>query len=169
MTVRPVIAWPDTRLRRPTVAVERFDDDLIALYRDLVDTMAAEDGLGLAAPQIGDHRRVFVVAPTMIGWATGAPPAAFVNPEVVAVSGELESSVEGCLSFPGVGLKIERPRRVSMRAQDLNAAWFEVEASGLGARCLLHEYDHLNGRLMIDYVGAFKRDQIRRKLSRKDP
>jgi peptide deformylase len=112
--------------------------------------MRAEDGLGMAAIQIGDPRRMFIVNPTLVGKAH-APPFVFINPEIISVSKETEETEEGCLSFPGVVVKVDRPVRARFRALNLYRKQFELEGEGLLARCMLHEYDHLIGRLMTDY------------------
>jgi peptide deformylase len=128
--------------------------------------MYAERGLGIAALQIGDPRRMFLVEPELAGLAKDAPPVAFVNPEVVFASDELQKSDEGCLSFPNIYVQVERPLRTRVRAQDLNGAWFEQDGEGLMARCLLHENDHLTGKLLVDFVGPLKRQMIKRKLQK---
>ncbi|MBL9013523.1 MAG: peptide deformylase [Myxococcales bacterium] len=166
MAVRPVVVWPDDRLRQPSVAIERFDADVRALYQDLVDSMYAENGLGIAALQLGDNRRMFIVEPELAGRAKTDPPVAFCNPEVVETSEEQQDSEEGCLSFPDIYIKVKRPMRAKVRAQDLAGNWFELEGSALLARCLLHEYDHLTGKLLVDFVGPLKRTMIKKKLTK---
>lgn len=166
MAVRAVVIWPDPRLRQPSVAVTDFGAALRALYQDLVDTMYAERGLGIAALQLGDPSRLFIVEPELAGLAKDAPPVAFINPEVVFASVELQKSDEGCLSFPEVYVQVERAQRTRVRAQDLDGNWFEMEGEGLMARCLLHENDHLTGKLLVDFVGPLKRQMIKRKLQK---
>src|SRR6266567_310023 len=118
MAVRPVVIWPDERLRQPSVAVTTVDASLRALYQDLVDSMYAETG----------------------------PPVAFINPEVIETSDEQQDSEEGCLSFPEVYIKVKRPMRCKVRAMGLDGAVFEIDGEALFARCLLHENDHLTGK-----------------------
>jgi peptide deformylase len=166
MAVRDVVIWPDPRLRQPSVAVTDFGPALRELYQDLVDSMYAERGLGIAALQIGDARRMFIVEPELAGKAKDAPAVAFVNPEIVWTSDELQKSEEGCLSFPEVYVQVERPLRCRVKAQDLDGNWFETEGEGLMARCLLHENDHLTGKLLVDFVGPLKRQMIKRKLEK---
>lgn len=166
MAVREVVVWPDPRLRQPSVAVTDFGPDLRALYQDLVDTMYAERGLGIAALQIGDARRVFIVEPELAGRAKDAPPVACINPEVAWSSDELQKSDEGCLSFPDVYIQVERPMKTRIKAQDLDGQWFEIDGEGLMARCLLHENDHLTGKLLVDFVGPLKKQMIKRKLAK---
>ncbi|MEZ4358731.1 MAG: peptide deformylase [Kofleriaceae bacterium] len=167
MAVRPVVIWPDPRLREATRKVESVDDDVRALYRDLTDTMYAENGLGIAAIQIGDPTAMFLVEPKLAGRAESDPPVAFINPEILWVSEETEETEEGCLSFPEVYIKVDRPLRARVRALDIDGNSFEIEGEGLLARCLLHEYDHLSGKLLVDFVGPLKRQMIKKKLQRR--
>jgi peptide deformylase len=140
-----------------------------ALYRDLVDTMYAHNGLGIAAIQIGDPTRMFLVDPVLAGLAESDDPVAFINPAIVWTSEETEKSDEGCLSFPGIYVPVERPMRARVQAMGMDGQSFEVEADGLYARCLLHEHDHLTGQLLVDFVGPLKRQMIKRKLSKRAP
>ena len=166
MAVRPVVIWPDERLRQPSVAVTAVDASVRALYQDLVDSMYAENGLGIAALQLGDPRRMFIVEPKLAGRAETDPPLAFINPEVMETSEEQQDSEEGCLSFPQVYIKVKRPMRCKVRALGLDGAVFEIEGEGLLARCLLHENDHLTGKLLVDFVGPLKRQMIKKKLQK---
>jgi peptide deformylase len=166
MAVRPVVVWPDDRLRQPSVAVESIDASVRALYQDLVDSMYAENGLGIAALQLGDARRMFIVEPKLAGREPTEAPVAFINPEVTWTSDEQQDSEEGCLSFPEIYIKVKRPLRARVRAQGLDGQWFECEGEGLLARCLLHEHDHLTGKLLVDFVGPLKRTMIKKKLTK---
>lgn len=166
MAVRDVVIWPDPRLRAPSQAVTDFGPALRALYQDLVDTMYAERGLGIAALQLGDDRRMFIVEPELAGRDKDALPVAFVNPEVIWESEEQQKSDEGCLSFPNIYVQVERPMKTRVKAQDLDGNWFEFEGEALLARCLLHENDHLTGKLLVDFVGPLKRQMIKRKLQK---
>ena len=166
MAVRPVVIWPDPRLREPSVAVTTIDDSLRELYRDLCDSMYAENGLGMASLQIGDTRKMFIVEPKLAGRTDTDPPVAFINPEILEVSDELQDSEEGCLSFPDIYIKVKRPMRAKVRAMGIDGQLFEIEGEGLLARCLLHENDHLTGRLLVDFVGPLKRQMIKKKLQR---
>jgi peptide deformylase len=167
MAVRPVVVWPDPRLRQETVAVAEITDQVRALYRDLCDTMYAENGLGIAAIQIGDPTKMFLVEPKLAGRSEHDLPVAFINPEVVWTSDELQKSDEGCLSFPEVYIQVERPMRARIRALGIDGQIFELEGEGLLARCLLHEFDHLTGKLLVDFVGPLKRQMIKKKLQRR--
>jgi peptide deformylase len=166
MAVRPVVIWPDGRLREPTVAIATIDDSVLALYQDLCDSMYAENGLGMASLQIGDTRKLFVVEPRLAGLAETDPPIAFINPEVLEVSDEMQDSEEGCLSFPEIYIKVKRPMRAKLRAMGIDGQMFEMEGEALLARCMLHENDHLTGKLLVDFVGPLKRQMIKKKLQR---
>jgi len=166
MAVRPVVIWPDDRLRAPCQRVEAIDDRVRALYRDLCDTMFAENGLGIAAIQIGEATQMFLVEPRLAGKAENEPPVAFINPEVVWTSDDSQDSEEGCLSFPDVFIKVARPMKARLRAMGIDGQIFELEGEGLLARCMLHENDHLTGKLLVDFVGPLKRQMIKKKLQK---
>jgi len=166
MAVRPVVIWPDERLRQPSVAVTTIDASVRELYQDLVDSMYAENGLGIAALQLGDPRRMFIVEPRLAGRSEIELPLAFINPEVIETSDDQQDSGEGCLSFPEVYVKVKRPMRCKVRAMGLDGALFEIEGEALLARCLLHETDHLTGKLLVDFVGPLKRQMIKKKLQK---
>lgn len=172
MSVRPIVVWPDPRLREETRPFDEplaADEEVRALYRDLVDTMFAYNGIGIAAVQIGVPRQMFLLEAELCGQARTDDPIAFINPEVVWASDETEKSDEGCLSFPGIYVPIERPYRARVRALDLEGQSFELEGEGLLARAIQHEFDHLTGKLMVDFVGPLKRQMIKRKLKREHP
>ncbi len=166
MSVRSVVVWPDPRLREETRAVTAITDEVRALYADLRDTMYAENGLGIAAVQIGEPVQMFLVEAKLAGRNEGDEPVVFINPQVLWTSDETDKAEEGCLSFPGIYVPIERPLRARLRAMDLDGASFELEGEGLLARCMLHEYDHLTGKLLVDFVGPLKKRMIKRKLER---
>jgi peptide deformylase len=166
MAAKQIVIWPDPRLRQETRAVTDFSDEVRTLYQDLVDTMFVHKGLGIAAIQIGDPTKMFLVDAALAGREENSDPMAFINPEILWTSGESHKADEGCLSFPGVYVPVERAIRVRVQAMDLSGESFEVEAEGLYARCLLHECDHLTGKLLADFVGPLKRQMIKRKLSK---
>jgi len=166
MAVRPVVVWPDDRLRQPSIEITSIDASVRELYQDLVDSMYAENGLGIAALQLGDPRRMFIVEPKLAGRLESDPPVAFINPEIVWTSDEQQDSEEGCLSFPDIYIKVKRPLRAKIRALGIDGQIFECEGEGLLARCLLHENDHLTGKLLVDFVGPLKRQMIKKKLQR---
>jgi peptide deformylase len=166
MAVRPTVIWPDPRLREPTVAITTIDDSVRELYRDLCDSMYAENGLGMAAPQLGESRKMFIVEPKLAGRAETDPPVCFMNPEVLEMSEDVQDSEEGCLSFPDIYIKVKRPMRCKVRAMGIDGQMFELEGDGLLARCLLHENDHLTGKLLVDFVGPLKRQMIKKKMQK---
>lgn len=170
MSVREIVVWPDPRLREETEAIPigdgGVDESVRQLYRDLCDTMFAYNGIGIAAIQIGVNRKMFVLDASLCGGAESDPPVAFINPEVLGTSEEIEKIEEGCLSFPGIYVPIARPFRARVRAHNLAGESFELEGEGLLARAIQHENDHLTGKLMVDFVGPLKRQMIKRKLKR---
>lgn len=164
MAIRDIVKYPDPILETPCRDVEEFDDDLRALAQDLVETMYAAPGIGLAAPQVGVDVRLIAVDLTV-----GEDPGelhVLVNPEVVEEEGE-ERDEEGCLSFPDLVLVVPRPRRVKVVAQDLSGEELVFDADGLLGRCLHHEIDHVDGVLFLDRVSPLKRDLTRRKIDKR--
>ena len=145
----PILEWPHPVLRTPSAPVTSFDHEL----KDHVDlmwhTMYAAPGIGLASPQIGDARRIFVMdcAPRY----ETARPFVCINPELLELKGSVDST-EGCLSFPGLSVVVQRATTLTLRAQDLNGSWFEAKLKGLEAICAQHEYDHLEGRSFLDLL-----------------
>src|SRR6476469_7863547 len=164
MAVRPTVIWPDQKLREPTVAITTVDDSVKELYRDLCDSMYAENGLGMAAPQIGQSRKMFIVEPKLAGKAETDQPVCLMNAEVLETSDDVQDSEEGCLSFPDIYIKVKRPMRCKVRYMGLDGATHEIDGEALLARCLLHENDHLTGKLLVDFVGPLKRQMIKKKL-----
>lgn len=148
MALRPIVLLGDPVLRARAAGVTAFDADLKALADDMLETMYAAPGRGLAAPQVGVSLRLFVMD---TGWKDGAPdPQVFVNPRITDASDTLVPFTEGCLSIPGVTSRVARPDRVALRWQDLSADWHEGWFSGFAATCVQHERDHLDGILCID-------------------
>jgi peptide deformylase len=155
--------YGDPALRKAAAPVSEFDDALRALVGAMTETMRDANGVGLAAPQVGVSSRVIVID-TEYG---EAPPYVLVNPEITAASEDTAVEDEGCLSLPGISLNVSRPARVSVRAQNENGEEFAIEnASGLLAKALQHEIDHLNGILFIDHVSAIQRGLLRGKLKK---
>jgi peptide deformylase len=163
MAIRTILHFPDPRLRRPTRAVESFGPEFQALVDDMAETMYAAPGVGLAAPQIGEALRLFLV--DVAGEDEPSELRTFANPEIVERDGS-QTWEEGCLSFPGISEDIERSERVRVRALDRNGAPFELEATGLLAVAIQHEFDHLEGTLMIDRVGLLRQRIIQRKMQK---
>jgi peptide deformylase len=164
MTVRTILHYPDSRLRQPGKKVESLAQELRELIDDMAETMYAAPGVGLAATQLGEPWQIFVVDCA----AEGEPSdlRVFVNPEILESEGRLTNE-EGCLSFPGAREEVERAEKVRVRAQDRDGAPFELEAEGLLAIAIQHEYDHLHGVLMIDRLGPLKRRLLHRKMVRR--
>ena len=167
MAVLDILRFPDSRLRQRSVEVSEVTDDLRQLVADMAETMAAANGAGLAAIQVGVPVRLFIVESGVTGGPEDGPPKVFINPEITQISPESQTGDEGCLSFPGIYVPVKRGMRAKVRAMDLDGNTFEVEGEELFARAIQHESDHLNGRLLIDQVGPVKREIIKRKL-RKD-
>ena len=159
--VRTILHYPDKRLRERGKKVEAVTPELRRLIEDMAETMYAAPGVGLAAPQIGEALQLFI-----IDIADAEEPSdlrVFVNPEILETTGELTWQ-EGCLSFPGVTEDIDRAAHVRVRAQDGDGKWFELEAEGLLAVAIQHEFDHLQGTLMIDHMGPLKKRLTHRKM-----
>jgi peptide deformylase len=162
--IRTILHYPDKRLREKGVRIEKVTPEIQALVDDMAETMYAAPGVGLAATQIGEPYQLFV-----IDVAEQDQPSdlkIFINPEIL----EREDAIvwpEGCLSFPGVSEEIERAARVRVRALDREGKPFELEAEGLLAVAIQHEYDHLNGVLMIDKLGPLKRRIVDRKMKKR--
>jgi peptide deformylase len=146
----------DPVLRRKAAPVTELTAELSLLIRDMFDTMYEEDGVGLAAPQVGDARRVIVVDPR----EPDVPPFALINPVIVEFSDETERGEEGCLSIPGLREVVERSIAVRVEALDRDGAPVTIEAAGLLARILQHEVDHLDGILFLDRVSPLKRKML---------
>jgi peptide deformylase len=148
-------------LQAPAARVETFDDDLQRLVQDMIETMYAAPGIGLAAPQIGVSKQICVID-LSVG-KRGGEVLALINPEFVERDG-MQLEEEGCLSVPGFNATVPRPSRAVVRAQDPRGVERTIEATGLLARALQHEIDHLEGRLFLDRLRGIKRDIIVRKI-----
>ncbi|MBX3218435.1 MAG: peptide deformylase [Labilithrix sp.] len=159
--IRTILHYPDKRLRERGERVEAITPEIQKLVDDMAETMYAAPGVGLAATQIGEALQLFIVDVA----EENAPSdlKVFINPEILERDGDL-SWQEGCLSFPGVQEEVDRAARVRVRAQDRDGAWFELEAEGLLAVAIQHEYDHLQGVLMIDHMGPLKKRLTHRKM-----
>ena len=164
MAKLPIITLPDPLLRSVSAPVERVDDDVRKLMDDMLETMYAAPGIGLAAVQVAVPRRILVVDVAK----DGDEPAPFcmVNPEIVSLGSEMRPHEEGCLSIPDVLVDIERPATVTVRFVDREGAQQELTAEGLLATALQHEINHLDGRLIIDFLSSLKRDIVVRKFKK---
>jgi len=164
MAVRTILHYPDPRLREPGKKVEALTPELRQLIDDMAETMYAAPGVGLAATQLGEAWQIFVVDCATEGEKSDL--RVFVNPEIVAKEGTILFE-EGCLSFPKAREEIERAEKVRVRAQDIDGNWFELEVEGLLAVAIQHEYDHLQGILMIDRLGPLKKRLLHRQMLRR--
>ena len=159
---RRVVLYGNKVLRRPAAAVREFDRDLRRFLADLKLTMIEQDGLGLAGNQVGEPVAAFAINPRSTG--SDEEPYCVINPKVIAIKGSIERE-EGCLSLPGIYEVIARPEFVRIAGLDEAGRPVERDATGLLARAFLHEIDHLNGRLFIDYLGELRRSLLARALA----
>jgi len=164
MAIRPILTVPDPFLKQVSKPVEQVDDALRALMDDMLETMYAAPGIGLAAIQIGEPIRVIVM--DLAGGEDEPAPQFFVNPEITWRSEELFTYEEGCLSVPEIYDEIERPARVRLTYLNYNGERVEEEAEGLYAVCIQHEFDHLEGVLFIDKLSRLKRDRAVAKVKK---
>jgi len=161
--MRDIVYYGDPILRKKAKPVVAFNAQIGSLVEDMIETMMANDGIGLAAPQVGESKRIVVIDTTR----GEIPPLVFVNPEIIFASEELEDREEGCLSFPDIHLNIKRPAVVSVKAFDASGKEFLIEnASDLLARAIQHEIDHLDGLLIIDHVTLLQRKLLSGKLKK---
>lgn len=160
---RPILIHPDPRLKKIAPPVPDLSDDLRALADDMLETMYAAPGIGLAAPQIGVDTRL-IVLDCVKGDGAVPRPIAMFNPEITAKSDDLSTYEEGCLSIPDQYADVERPAAVSVRWIDRDGREQREDFDGLWATCVQHEIDHLNGVLFIDYLKPLKRQLITRKM-----
>jgi peptide deformylase len=166
MAIRTILHYPDPRLREKAKPVERVTPEIQRLIDDMAETMYAAPGVGLAATQIGEKHRIFLV--DVAAEDEPSKLMVFVNPEIIAREGEV-CGPEGCLSFPGVSEDIKRAAKVKVRALDQKGVSFELEAEDLLGVAIQHELDHLDGMLMIDRMGALKKRIIQRKMAKRSP
>ena len=164
MAIREILTVPHPVLKQKSEPVAQVDDELRALMDDMLETMYAAPGIGLAAVQIGVPRQVIVMDLSREG--EEREPRYFVNPEITWSSEETAPYEEGCLSVPDIYDEVERPARVKLRYLDYQGVQVEEEAEGMFAVCIQHEMDHLNGVLFIDYLSRLKREQAVRKVKK---
>lgn len=167
MTALPIYVVPQDVLRQKAEPVEGVTPEIKKLMENMLETMYAAQGIGLAAPQVGVSKRVVVIdVEQKENDGERGKPMFIVNPEIISSSEEISSYEEGCLSIPGQVADVKRPARVTVRYLDENGNAQQVDADGLLATCLQHEIDHLNGVLFIDHISSLKRDMILRKLKK---
>ena len=161
--IRPILRYGEEVLHRPAVRVDRFDASLHALLRDMAETMYAAPGVGLAGPQIGVPLRVFVIDLSVA--KTRGSLIEVVNPELVSCDG-IQLEEEGCLSLPGFNATVARPARAVVCGQDREGEPVTIEGTGLLARALQHEIDHLDGALFLDRLRGIRRQMIVRRVQK---
>jgi len=164
MAIRPILTVPDPTLKLVSKDVERVDDALRALMDDMLETMYAAPGIGLAAVQVGEPVRVIVMDLAREG--EEPQPRRFINPEILWASEETAPYEEGCLSVPDIYDEVERPARVKLRFMDEHGQTIEEDAEGLFAVCIQHEMDHLKGVLFIDHLSRLKRARAVAKVKK---
>ena len=161
MAILEILQYPDPRLTMPAQRVEKIDAGVRKLVDDMVETMYAAPGIGLAATQVDRHLQVIVIDVS----EDKSDLRVFINPEITRREG-MAVNQEGCLSLPGVYDNVERAESVTVTALDRNGSRFTLNASGLLATCIQHEIDHLNGVLFVDYLSKLKRDRVLKKFAK---
>jgi peptide deformylase len=164
MAIRSILHYPDPRLRQKAAPVTAVTPEIHKLIDDMAETMYAAPGVGLAATQIGEPHRIFLV--DIAGEDEPSKLHVFINPEIVKTEGE-QCGPEGCLSFPGITEEVKRASKVTVRALDREGHPFELSAEGLLAVAVQHENDHLEGVLMIDRMGMLKKRIVQRKMQKR--
>ncbi len=162
MSKLEILEFPDPRLRTKAQPVTVFDAALQRQIDDMFETMYAAPGIGLAATQVNIHKQMFVIDVS----EDNTQPLVFINPEFVDKRG-IEEMEEGCLSFPGVYAKVQRANEITIRALDRHGQPFELDTGDLLAVCIQHEFDHIEGKLFVDYLSPLKRERIRKQLEKK--
>lgn len=160
MALLQILRYPDPRLHTVARPVAEVDEHVRRLVDDMIETMYASEGVGLAATQVDVHERVIVMDTS----EQRNKPLVLINPEILSRSAETAVAEEGCLSVPQIYDRVERAARVTVRALGRDGAPFEIEAEGLTAVCVQHEMDHLVGKVFVEYLSAFKRDRIKSKM-----
>lgn len=164
MALLPILHFPDPRLRTIAKPVESVTDEIRQLAQDMLDTMYAAPGIGLAASQVDRHIHLIVIDLS----EDKNQPMVFVNPKITPLTDQTQPYDEGCLSVPDIYDKVDRTAQVRIDALDLQGQPFSMDAEGLLAVCIQHEMDHLNGKLFVDYLSPLKRQRIRDKLSKRE-
>lgn len=166
MSLLPIITLPDPLLRQVSTPVETFDASLKRLAADMLETMYDAPGIGLAAIQVGIPKRLLVLDVADDEEGETKHPLVLINPKILTLGDELRTYEEGCLSLPDVRLEIERPSALSVQYQDIDGKIQTMKADGLLATAIQHEVDHLDGKLIIDFLTRLKRDIIIRKFKK---
>ena len=163
MAVLEIKTYPENILKQKADQIEVITPQIEKLTENMIKTMYAASGVGLAGPQVGQGKRIFIADPD----PERKKPLVFINPEIIKREGRIISE-EGCLSLPGIGAKVPRAERVILRAQDIKGKQIEIRADGLLACIIQHEFDHLDGILFIDRLGFFKKRLVMRKYKNVD-
>jgi len=163
MAILDILEFPDPRLRTVAQPVKKVDERVQKIVDDMFETMYDAPGIGLAATQVNVHERIITIDVS----EENNEPLVFINPEITVLEGEMETMQEGCLSVPGFYEDVTRIEHCLVKALDRNGDEFELECRGLLAVCIQHEVDHLEGKLMVDYVSPVKRNRIKSKLEKK--
>lgn len=158
-----VLEFPDERLRTKATPVDSVDDEVRTLVDDMLETMYDAPGIGLAASQVDVHRRVIVIDVS----DDQSQPLVLINPEYTPIGDQREPMQEGCLSIPEFFAEVPRALRVNLKALGRDGQPYEMQAEGLLAHCIQHEYDHLEGVLFVDYLSALKRERIMKKMQKR--
>jgi peptide deformylase len=166
MSILPIVTVPDPILRETSAPIERVDDDTRKLIDDMLETMYDAPGVGLAAIQVGVPRRLIVMDAAWKDDENKRGPMAMINPEILTRGGPATVYEEGCLSLPDVLVEIERPSEVTVRYTDRDGNTQELVTDGFLAKVIQHEVDHLDGKLIIDFLSRLKRDMVVRKLKK---
>lgn len=161
MGILTILEFPDDRLRKIAAPVKVVDGSIKTLVEDMLETMYAAQGVGLAATQVNVHKRVIVIDVS----EDKDDPLCLINPTIINKVGSAEGN-EGCLSVPGFFEPVERAEQVVVQALDKDGKSFELQADGLLGVCIQHEMDHLEGKLFVDYLSSLKRQRIKKKLEK---
>ncbi|QWD93261.1 peptide deformylase [Polynucleobacter asymbioticus] len=163
MALLPVLCYPDPRLHKRAKPVDKVDERIKAIVKDMAETMYEAPGVGLAATQVDIHEQIIVIDVS----DEQNELMVFINPELVWTSPEKKSWREGCLSVPEYYDEVERPANIRVKALDIHGKPFELEADGLLAVCLQHEMDHLQGKVFVEYLSLLKRNRISLKMKKR--
>ncbi|MFC7288624.1 peptide deformylase [Herminiimonas glaciei] len=164
MSILNILRYPDPRLHKVAKPVSVFDERIKTLVADMAETMYDAPGVGLAASQVDVHEQVIVIDTS----ETHTELRAYINPEIIWASPEMQVYDEGCLSVPGVYDGVERHAKVKVRAFDADGKQFELDADGLLAVCIQHEMDHLKGKVFVEYLSPLKRNRIKAKMLKEE-
>jgi len=162
MALLPILKFPDPKLRTKAAKVTKFNSQLKQITEDMIETMYAAKGIGLAATQVDIHQRIIVIDVS----EEGDKPQVFINPTLIKLDGDKQDFEEGCLSVPGFQELVSRPKYASISALDINGESFNIECEGLLSICIQHEMDHLDGKLFVDHISSLKRQRIKKKLEK---